>query len=119
MGATAAVHPTDPILQAYGLGKLDDVSSESEGALRGPTSQPLEGVLDMHESTTYQAILKQGRVFGEQQVLIRQGTKKLGTPDPASLAAIEAIRDPARLEAPSERMLDPKVRDWKSLLGGL
>ena len=27
--AAAAVHPTDPILQAYGLGKLDDVSSES------------------------------------------------------------------------------------------
>ena len=29
MGATAAVHPADPILQAYGLGKLDDVSSIS------------------------------------------------------------------------------------------
>jgi serine/threonine protein kinase len=29
MGATAAVHPTDPILQAYGLGKLADVSSDS------------------------------------------------------------------------------------------
>jgi serine/threonine protein kinase len=29
MGATAAVHPTDPILQAFGLGKLDDVSSTS------------------------------------------------------------------------------------------
>ncbi len=29
MGATVAVHPTDPILQAYGLGKLDDVSSAS------------------------------------------------------------------------------------------
>ena len=29
MGATAAVHPTDPTLQAYGLGKLDDVSSGS------------------------------------------------------------------------------------------
>ena len=29
MGATAAIHPTDPILQAYGLGKLDDVSSRS------------------------------------------------------------------------------------------
>jgi serine/threonine protein kinase/formylglycine-generating enzyme required for sulfatase activity len=29
MGATAAVHPADPILQAYGLGKLDDVSSAS------------------------------------------------------------------------------------------
>jgi formylglycine-generating enzyme required for sulfatase activity/serine/threonine protein kinase len=29
MGATAAVHPTDQILQSYGLGKLDDVSSAS------------------------------------------------------------------------------------------
>jgi serine/threonine protein kinase len=29
MGATAAVHPADPILQAYGLGKLDDFSSAS------------------------------------------------------------------------------------------
>jgi serine/threonine protein kinase len=29
MGAIAAGHPTDPILQAYGLGKLDDVSSAS------------------------------------------------------------------------------------------
>ena len=36
MGATAAVHPADPILQAYGLGKLDDVSSTS-------VSQHLEG----------------------------------------------------------------------------
>ena len=29
MGATAAVHPTEPTLQAYGLGKLDDASAES------------------------------------------------------------------------------------------
>ena len=29
MGATAAVHPTDQTLHAYGLGKLDDVSSGS------------------------------------------------------------------------------------------
>src|ERR1700722_14237889 len=29
MGVSAAVHPTDPTLQAYGLGKLDDVSAES------------------------------------------------------------------------------------------
>jgi formylglycine-generating enzyme required for sulfatase activity/serine/threonine protein kinase len=29
MGAAAAVHPTDPTLQAYGLGKLDDASAES------------------------------------------------------------------------------------------
>jgi serine/threonine protein kinase len=36
MGATAAVHPADPILQAFGMGKLDDVSSAS-------VSQHLEG----------------------------------------------------------------------------
>jgi serine/threonine protein kinase len=29
MGATAVVHPTDQVLQSYGLGKLDDVSSVS------------------------------------------------------------------------------------------
>ena len=29
MGASAAVHPTDPTLQDYGLGKLDDTSAES------------------------------------------------------------------------------------------
>jgi serine/threonine protein kinase len=29
MDATAAVHPTDQTLQSYGLGKLDDASSES------------------------------------------------------------------------------------------
>ncbi len=38
MGATAAVHPTDPILQAYGLGKLDDASADigeqAPGSLR-------------------------------------------------------------------------------------
>jgi predicted transposase YdaD len=82
-------------------------------------SHLLEGVLDMQESTTYQAILKQGQVAGEQKVLIRQGTKKFGKPDAGSLAAIEGIRELERLEALGERMLDAEVRDWKSLLGGL
>ena len=31
MGATDAVHPSDQVLRAYGLGKLDDASSESVG----------------------------------------------------------------------------------------
>ena len=29
MGATAAVHPSDQTLSAYGLGKLDDASAET------------------------------------------------------------------------------------------
>jgi predicted transposase YdaD len=81
-------------------------------------SQLLEGVQDMQESTTYQAILRQGRVTGERQLLIRQGTKKFGPPDTAILAAIESIRDVERLESLGERILDSDVRDWNSLLGG-
>ena len=59
---------------------------------------------------------REGRVAGEQRLLIRQGTKKFGKPDAATLAAIEAIRDVETLEALGERILDPDVRDWKSLL---
>jgi predicted transposase YdaD len=88
----------------------------------------VEGVLDMQESTAYQAILREGRqegrnegliegrITGERQLLIRQGTKKFGKPDPAILAAIEAIRDVERLEALGERILDADVRDWSELL---
>jgi predicted transposase YdaD len=91
-------------------------------------SQLLEGVHNMQDSTTYQAILKEGRnegliegrnegrVTGEQQLLIRQGTKKFGQPDAATRAAIEAIRDIERLEALGERIVDPDVCDWNSLL---
>jgi len=84
-------------------------------------SQLLEGVQKMQESTTYQAILREGRnegrITGEQQLLVRQGTKRFGKPDTATLAAIEAIRNVERLEALGERILDSDVRDWSSLLG--
>jgi len=87
-------------------------------------SRLLEGVLNMQESTTYQAILREGRnegliegrITGEQQLLVRQGTKRFGKPDTPILAAIEAIRDVERLEALGERILDPDVRDWDNLL---
>jgi len=86
----------------------------------------------MQESTTYQAILREGReegrnegrnegliegrITGEQQLLVRQGTKRFGKPDTPILAAIEAIRDVERLEALGERIVDPEVRDWSELL---
>ncbi len=95
-------------------------------------SQLLEGVHDMQESTTYQAILREGRkeglvegrnegliegrVTGEQRLLIRQGTKRFGQPDPATVAAIEAIRDAEQLEALGERIVDPDIHDWHGLL---
>jgi len=87
----------------------------------------LEGVESMQESTTYQAILREGRdegliegrLTGERQLLIRQGTKRFGKPDAAILAAIEAIHEVERLEILGERILDPDVHDWGGLLGVL
>ncbi len=95
-------------------------------------TQVLEGVANMTQSTTYQAILKEGRneglvegrkeglvegrLTGERQLLIRLGTKRFGPPDAATLAAIEAIQDLDRLESLGERILEPEVQNWDELL---
>ena len=88
-------------------------------------SRLLEGVHNMQESTTYQAILREGlkkgreegRITEAQHFLVRQGTKRFGKPNAAVLAAIDAIPDVERLEALGDRIIDPDVRDWDSLLG--
>lgn len=93
----------------------------------------------MRESVTYQAILREGReeglVLGRQEglqaglvegslqgarhLLMRIGRKHgLPAPDPATIAALEAIHDLDRLEALGERLLDPGVRTWRDLLEG-
>jgi predicted transposase YdaD len=91
-------------------------------------SHLLDGVLDMQESTTYQAILREGRQEGRQEGLVegriseaqrlvlRQGTKRFGEPDAATVAAVEAIQDILRLEAVHDRALDPDIHDWDELL---
>jgi hypothetical protein len=74
----------------------------------------------MRESTTYQAILREGRdegrLEGERRLLARLGTKRFGKPDAATTAAIEAIQDSNRLEALGERILDPGITGWDDLL---
>ena len=66
--------------------------------------QLLEGVQNMRESTTYQAILREGRqegkVEGEQELLLRQGTKRFGEPDATTIAALEAIQEGAIAPVP-------------------
>ncbi len=79
----------------------------------------------MHESTTYEAILRKGREEGflegrievTRRLLILAGTKRFAKPSATCLAAIEEIRDVERLEALCERIIDPDVRDWNSLVG--
>jgi hypothetical protein len=87
-------------------------------------SRLLEGVQNMRESTTYQAVLKEGReegriegrVAGEQRLLLRLGTKRFGEPDAATIAAIEAIQDIDRLDALGERIVDMGIQTWDELL---
>ncbi len=81
---------------------------------------------NMRDSTTYQAILKEGRQEGviegqiseARRLLLRQGTRRFGTPDVAIVAAIEAIRDVDRLESLSDRIVDATATDWDDLLRG-
>ncbi len=88
-------------------------------------SRFLEGVQNMRESTTYQAVLREGRdegriegrVAGEQRLLLHLGTKRFGEPDAAILTAIEAIKDSDRLEALGERIVDMGIQTWHELLG--
>jgi hypothetical protein len=76
----------------------------------------------MEESTTYQAIIAKGRAEGRvegqaaeaRKILLRQGTKRFGSPDARTRSAIEAIADVDRLEQLTERLLD--VSSWDELL---
>jgi predicted transposase YdaD len=83
----------------------------------------LRGVLTMKESSTYQAILAEGRaegraegaIAGEKKLLRLQGTERFGAPDARVLAALDAIHDPEKLEALGVRLLT--AADWYDLLG--
>jgi hypothetical protein len=77
----------------------------------------LEGV-QMTQSTTYQRILKEGRLREARQFLRRLGTRRFGEPDPSSAAALEGIQDVNHLEALGERALLPEVKGWQDLLEG-
>ena len=79
----------------------------------------------MKESTTYQAILREGRTEGrdrgpdrrgEQRVLLIQGEIRFGTPDERIRHAIEEIRDLEHLERLSRRLFDTNIKDWAELL---
>jgi predicted transposase YdaD len=83
--------------------------------------QLLQGVRAMKESSTYQAILAEGRAEGEamgraeeaRKVLLLLGGKQFGPPDPQVRAVITAA-NLERLERLTERLLD--VSSWDELL---
>jgi predicted transposase YdaD len=89
-------------------------------------SELMRGVQQMRESSTYQAILAEGRAEGiaegETQGAIREvrknvlrmGGKRFGAPPASVSQAVEAISDLARLESLLDRVLE--VESWEELL---
>ena len=80
------------------------------------TDSLLEGVQNMHESTTYEKFLRDGGIAEARRMLLRLGRKRFRGADAETVAAIEAIKDVDRLETLGERILDPEIHDWAALL---
>jgi predicted transposase YdaD len=78
----------------------------------------LRGVRDMKESSTYQAILEEGRSEGSvteaRRLLLLLGTARFGPPDEPTRAAIEGMNSIEILEPLSIRLLN--VSSWHELL---
>jgi predicted transposase YdaD len=78
------------------------------------TAQLLQGVRAMRESSTYQAILDEGRTEEAKRILIRLGSKRFGPPDAVTRSAIETIVSIDRLEKLTEQLQD--TSSWEELL---
>jgi predicted transposase YdaD len=85
-------------------------------------AQLFRGVVSMKESSTYQAILEEGRAEGERRGAVAEarkllrvfGDRTLGPPDARIATAIERIDDLARLEELCDRL--PTAGSWQELL---
>jgi hypothetical protein len=84
----------------------------------GPVEFMLEGVRAMHQSTTYERILREGRLGEARRIIRRLGTQKYGEPDVITSEALEAIADVDRLEALSDKIIRPDITSWGDLLNG-
>lgn len=76
----------------------------------------------MQESSTYMAILEEGRQQGMEEgkiemllaTILRQGTKRFGKPTPATEKRLQRIQSRKRLEELTDKILDAK--SWDELL---
>jgi hypothetical protein len=79
----------------------------------------LRGVVNMKESTTYQAILEEGEAKGKaeeaRKMLLLLGHDRFGEPSATIVAQIDTVTDLGRLEALMIRLLH--VKTWEELLG--
>jgi hypothetical protein len=79
----------------------------------------LQGVQGMKESSTYQAIVAEGRAEGRaeeaRRLLFLLGQESYGVPDVTTRTAIDAIADVERLEHLVKEMR--RASSWHELLG--
>ncbi len=76
----------------------------------------------MRESSTYQAILQEGRVEGRDEgrkeearsLLLRLGRQRFGAADARTLKAVESAKSIEELERLANRLL--KAESWSELL---
>ena len=89
----------------------------------------MRGIINMEESTTYQAIVQkgmdrgiergeaQGRVKESRALLVRLASRRFGPPNQRSMERIDLIESTSVLEGLVERVLD--ATDWNHLLSEL
>jgi hypothetical protein len=77
-------------------------------------SRLMKGNRNMRESTTYQAILEEGRIEALRKMVLRLATRRFGAPDAVTRACVEALSEEARLELMLDRVLD--AASWDDLL---
>jgi predicted transposase YdaD len=85
-------------------------------------AQLLRGVMSMKESSTYQAIIAEGRaegrlqglLQGKREMLIDQGTEQFGAPDSQTSERIQALDDLDYIKLLGKRILE--VSSWDELL---
>jgi hypothetical protein len=75
----------------------------------------VQGVVEMKESVTYQAILNEGKAEEARKMLLILGCTRLGEPAAAELEALNAITEVGRIEKIAERLQD--ASSWRELLG--
>jgi hypothetical protein len=73
------------------------------------------GVPAMRESSTYQAILEEGRLEEARRLLLLWGNQRFGPPDAVTRAAIDTITAVEELERLARRLLH--TSSWNELLG--
>jgi hypothetical protein len=78
------------------------------------TNRLLQGVVEMEESVTYQAIIEKGELKRAHKLLLLLGKDRFGAPSAAVRKAVEAIDDLERLEQLTVRVLH--VGSWQELL---